>query len=306
MRGNERTRRIPLIFVTAGTADTQRRFRGYEAGAVDFIYKPIEADILRSKADVFFELYRQRQQIAAQRDALKLQSEALQETDRRKDILAADIAHELRNPLSALQAGLEELRDGLEPASPQRLGGLHDQALRLSRIVGDLSELSAAESSALSLRRRDTDLTALTRSVLAAREPQLRAAGLDVRADLPGSLVVPADADRIHQVLGNLLANAARYCRPGDAVTVRLSRDGRDAVIEVADTGPGIPGADLPHVFDRLWRGRGARGVAGHGIGLAVVREIVTAHGGTVSARSDPGGGAAFTIRLPAGTGAGP
>src|ERR1700722_7887430 len=96
MRGNERTRRVPIIFVTAGSADRQRRFQGYEAGAVDFIHKPIESDILRSKADIFFELYRQRQQIATQRDELERQAEALKEADRRKDEFLATLAHELR------------------------------------------------------------------------------------------------------------------------------------------------------------------------------------------------------------------
>src|SRR5262245_37580256 len=100
MRGNERTRRVPIIFVTAGSADSQRRFRGYEAGAVDFIQKPIEPDVLRSKAEVFLELYLQRQQITAQRDELAASSEALREADRRKDEFLATLAHELRNPLA--------------------------------------------------------------------------------------------------------------------------------------------------------------------------------------------------------------
>jgi response regulator RpfG family c-di-GMP phosphodiesterase len=102
MRGTERTRRVPIIFVTAGAADRQRRFRGYETGAVDFLNKPIEPDILRSKASVFFELYQQRHQIAAQRDELKVYAEALTEADRRKDEFLATLAHELRNPLSPI------------------------------------------------------------------------------------------------------------------------------------------------------------------------------------------------------------
>src|SRR6201989_347471 len=105
MRGNERTRRVPIIFVTAGFADAGRRFQGYEAGAVDFIQKPIEPDILRSKADVFFELYRQRQQIAAQRDALEEQAEALREAAGHKDILLREINHRIKN-LFTLTAGL--------------------------------------------------------------------------------------------------------------------------------------------------------------------------------------------------------
>lgn len=213
--------------------------------------------------------------------------------------LAADVAHELRTPLAALQAGLEELRDGLAEPAPARLAGLHDQALRLGRVVGDLAELSAAESAVLSLRLADVDLGQVTRAVLAARDAQLRAAGLQVNTELRERVVVRGDPDRLHQAIGNLLANAARYCHPGDQVTARVSAAEGHGVIEIADTGPGIPPDDLVHVLDRLWRGRTSGTTSGSGIGLAVVRELVSAHGGTVNASSPPDGGATFTIRLP-------
>jgi signal transduction histidine kinase len=218
--------------------------------------------------------------------------------------LAADAAHELRTPLAALAAGLEELRDGLADPSPARLVALHDQALRLSRIVGDLGDLAAAESAGMSMRRAEVDLAELAQAVLAASAPQLRAAGLTVRADLAPGITVRGDAGRLHQVLGNLLANTARYCRPGDEVTLAVRAGPETAVAEVRDTGPGIPREDLPHVFDRFWRGAAARSVPGSGLGLAVVRELVTAHGGTVQAASPPSGGSVFTVRLPAAGGA--
>lgn len=219
------------------------------------------------------------------------------ETVRRR--LAADVAHELRTPLAALQAGLEELRDGLHEPDPERLAALHDQTLRLSRVVQDLADLSAAESAAVSLHPADTDLAEIARAALAAQQPQLSAAGLHVEADLTRPVPVRADPDRLHQAVANLLANAARYCRPGDRVRVHAYADQRSAVLDVGDTGPGIPAEELPHVFDRLWRGHQARSVAGSGIGLAVVRELVTAHAGTVTAQSPPGGGTTVTIRLP-------
>jgi two-component system, OmpR family, sensor histidine kinase BaeS len=217
--------------------------------------------------------------------------------------LAADVAHELRTPLAALQAGLEELRDGLRAPDTERLAALHDQTLRLGRVVQDLADLSAAESAALSLHRIDTDLAEIARTALAAYRAPLDAAGLRTDTDLAVALPVHADPDRLHQAVTNLLANAARYCRPGDRVTVRGHRSGVLAVLEIADTGPGIPAGELPHVFQRLWRGHQARSVAGAGIGLAVVRELVIAHGGTVSAASPTGAGTTITIRLPlAGT----
>jgi two-component system, OmpR family, sensor histidine kinase BaeS len=213
--------------------------------------------------------------------------------------LAADVAHELRTPLAGLQAGLEELRDGLRAPDAERLGALHDQTLRLSRIVADLADLSAAESAALSLRPAEVDLAAIARTALASQRPQLEAAGLRVHTDLTGALTVRADPDRLHQVVVNLLTNAARYCRPGDRLSLRGYVDGAEAALEVADTGPGIATEDLPHVFDRLWRGDRGRDVAGSGIGLAIVRELVTAHAGTVAAASGEGSGTTVTVRLP-------
>lgn len=222
---------------------------------------------------------------------------ARSERDRRN--LTADVAHELRTPLAALQAGLEELRDGLVEPTPQGLAGLHDQSLRLGRVVSDLAELSAVEASDLPVRRAEVDLTQVARDELAVRESQLRAAGLAVGSRLDGPVLVRADSDRLHQAVGNLLANAARYCRPGDEVTVVVGSEDDQAVLDVVDSGPGIPADELPHVFDRLWRGRAAQQVAGSGIGLAVAREIVVAHAGTIAAVSIEGAGTTVTIRLP-------
>jgi two-component system sensor histidine kinase BaeS len=214
--------------------------------------------------------------------------------------LAADIAHELRTPLAGLQAGLEELRDGLQPADAPRLAALHDQSLRLGRIVQDLADLSAAESAALSLHPVDTDLAGIAATAVAAMRPRLDAAGLIVTTELDRSAPVRGDPDRLHQAVVNVLANVARYCRPGDQVDVAVRAEDGDAVLQVTDTGPGIAADELPHAFDRLWRGRGTAGTAGSGIGLAVVRELVTAHGGTVGIDSPAGGGVTVTLRLPA------
>ncbi|NMM24687.1 MAG: HAMP domain-containing histidine kinase [Phycicoccus sp.] len=229
---------------------------------------------------------------------------ARSERDRRN--LTADVAHELRTPLAALQAGLEELRDGLVEPSPQGLAGLHDQSLRLGRVVSDLAELAAAEASGVSVQRTEVDLAQVARDELAARDSQLRTAGLVVGSRLDGPLLVRADSDRLHQAVGNLLANAARYCRPGDEVTVVVRTEDGQAVLDVVDSGPGIAADELPYVFDRLWRGRDAQQVAGSGIGLAVAREIVMAHGGTIEASSPERLGTTITIRLPLSTGLSP
>ena len=235
----------------------------------------------------------------------------LSEDSRRQ--MAADVAHELRTPLAALQAGLEELRDGFAPADPATLARLHDQSLRLGRVVADLADVSAAEAATFSLHRGPMDLADLVEAETAAREPQLRAAGLVVRRELEAGCLIEADRERVHQIVGNLLQNCARHCRPGDEVVVRVvhtrsaTRGGRRVVrLTVADTGPGIAAQDLPHVFDRFWRAPERASVAepgppaGSGLGLAVVQSLVQAHGGQVTVNSDGQHGTSVTVDLPA------
>lgn len=226
-------------------------------------------------------------------------AEDVARSERTRQAMAADVAHELRTPLAALQAGLEELRDGLVEPDQERLGALHAQSVRLGRVVDDLAALSAAETAALSLHREVLDLGELVSEAVTAARPSMEAAGLAVTSTVPAGVMVDADPDRLHQAVGNLLSNATRYCRPGDSVAITLTTSPEEAVVTVADTGPGIATDDLDRVFHRLWRGSADRDGAGTGIGLAVVRELVVAHGGSVSATSDGASGATFTIRLP-------
>ena len=213
--------------------------------------------------------------------------------------IAADVAHELRTPMTVLQAGLEEVRDGLVPADAEHLGTLHAQAVRLGRIVEDLASLAAAETAALSMRLADADLAEIARQAHRAALPLLDGAGIASVIDAEHEMPVRVDEDRMHQAIANLLTNAARHCRRGDRVLVTVHR--RDGLAEciVADTGPGIPEAEVPHVFERLWRGSASRDTDGSGIGLAVVRELVEAQHGTVHAARNADGGMTFTIAMP-------
>jgi signal transduction histidine kinase len=304
MRGNERTRRVPIIFVTAGSADLQRRFEGYEAGAVDFIHKPIEPDILRSKAEVFFELFRQRQQIAAQRDALQEQSEALQAADQRKDVFLATLAHELRNPLAPLRHGLDILR--ISPNSPDA-GEIRDmmerQLVHLIRLVDDLLDVSRVRQGKIELRKQRIEAADAIRSALETSRPLIEAAGHELETDLAKDPIwLEADLTRLSQVVSNLLNNAARYTPDQGRIALSLKREGEEAVIAVTDSGVGVPADRQAEIFqlfaqvdNRLERGRG-----GLGIGLALVKQLTDLHGGSVEVRSDgPGKGSTFTVRLP-------
>jgi two-component system sensor histidine kinase BaeS len=235
-------------------------------------------------------------------------ADAVQHSDRTRRQMTADVAHELRTPLTALQAGLEELRDGLTAPDRDTLTRLHDQTLRLVRTVEELSELSAADAAAGDLHPADVDLAAVTQDAVDAREPQLRAAGLRLRTDLRPGGVVRIDVDRYHQVVGSLLDNCARHCRPGDEVDVVVgpvpgATTGAGAAgtarLVVRDSGPGIPAEDLPHVLERFWRGRDRHAVAGTGVGLAVVARLVEAHRGSLAVGSDGSTGTTVTVDLP-------
>ena len=186
----------------------------------------------------------------------------------------------------------------MEPDA-QVLAALHAQSVRLGRIVDDLSQLSSAEAASLTIVRTPVDLGRICADALAEHRRDLAAAGMDAQERLADGVWVSGDGDRLHQVVGNLLANAVKFGRPGDRVTVSVRAAGAQAVLSVADTGPGIAPADLPRVFGRLWRGVADTTASGSGIGLAVVREVVAAHGGTVRAESDGVAGSTFTVILP-------
>ena len=304
MRGNERTRRIPIIFVTAGSADRQRRFRGYEAGAVDFIYKPIEPDILRSKADVFFELYRQRQQIAEQRDALRAYAEALKAVDRRKDEFLATLAHELRNPLAPLRHGLDILRRRADGDDVSNIRDVMDrQLIHLVRLIDDLLDVSRFTQGKIALRKEKIQVADAVRAGVEASQPLIDSAGHSLAVEMPlDPIWLDADLTRVGQVIGNLLNNAAKYTQERGQIRLAVRAAVGDAVITVRDNGIGIAPAMQAEVFELFTQvdSRSDKVRGGLGIGLALVKQLVAMHGGSVKAESEGvGKGSLFTVRLP-------
>ncbi len=226
--------------------------------------------------------------------------------------MAADIAHEIRNPLAIVQGDLEAMLDGVRPLSREAVASVHEETQLLSRLIADLRDLSLAEAGQLPLQRRPTDLGELARASVGRLASRVRDKEIDLRTevseDTEGLPKVEADPDRISQVLANLLENALRHTPESGRVMVSLEpEDGEEAVrMTVHDTGAGVPEDDLPNVFERFYRADPARSRAegGSGVGLAVVKQLVEAHGGRVSVQSTPGQGASFGFTLPAvGTG---
>ncbi len=297
MRGNERTRRVPIIFLTAGSADRQRRFRGYEAGAVDFLHKPIEPDILRSKADVFFELFLQRQQLARQRDALEL-------ADKRKDEFLAVLAHELRNPLTPVRYGLDMMRMSPDQPVPEEMQAMMDRKLtHLVRLIDDLMDVSRISRGKIDLRCAHVAFQAALQSAIEASRPQIDSKHHTFAQNIPEEpLWLDADATRIAQVVSNLLNNAAKYTPAGGHIELSAFGTDSEAIVTISDNGVGIPPEMLPRIFDLFTQveKRGERSGDGLGIGLALARQLVELHEGSIDVASPGAGrGSTFTVRLP-------
>ncbi|MBL8959384.1 MAG: HAMP domain-containing protein [Gemmatimonadetes bacterium] len=227
-------------------------------------------------------------------------AEHLDRSERSRRQLLRDVAHELRTPLTNLRAQLESLQDGLRTADASALASLHEEARILERLVADVDVLARADAGRLDMHRDAVDLAELVaRSasafVAAGRLPATR---LHLTAQ-PAR--VTGDADRLGQVVRNLVENAVQHGGPDVVVTIRCGAAGGHAVLEVADSGPGIAPEHLPHVFDRLYRpdDSRARRTGGAGLGLSIVKAIVEGHGGTVSLACPPGAGTVVTVRLP-------
>jgi two-component system sensor histidine kinase BaeS len=221
------------------------------------------------------------------------------EQERQKQLLA-DIAHELRTPLTVMRGELESMQDGLMEKSPENLGRLIEEVDLLTRLVQDLRLLTIADAGALELHPAPVDLGGLAQEVMMAFNSKAEAKGIRLDAEAR-PVTVQADRDRLTQVIYNLLENALRHTPEGGSITVSTRPEGQQGVLEVADTGPGIPQADLLHLFERFYRADKARTreTGGSGLGLAIAKALVEAHGGQIAAQNREGGGAIFTVRLP-------
>ncbi|MCQ6563382.1 sensor histidine kinase [Paenibacillus mendelii] len=233
----------------------------------------------------------------------------LREAEDARRRLVADVAHELRTPLSIMQLKLENYQQAGHHISPEMLLRLHDEVIRLNQLVDDLHVLSLAEAGRLSLDRKPLDLIAHLERIVDDVRYEAEENGLDIRLCTNSRQVtLMVDARRITQVFINLLANAIRYTPRGGKITVKIEdrvvdRNALFACVSVIDTGIGIPEEELPHLFDRFYRVEEARSrhTGGTGLGLSIVHHFIRAHGGFIRAASQPDEGTIFTVYLPKG-----
>jgi signal transduction histidine kinase len=216
--------------------------------------------------------------------------------------MTADIAHDLRTPLTVIKGYAEALRNGDLPPTATTFETVYQEAEHLSHLIADLRTLSLADAGTLALHRQTVSPQDLLERAFVAHLPQAKQLGIEldvaVAADLPSVYI---DPERLTQVLGNLVGNALRYTSDGGQITLTAQRHTDAVHLTVRDTGTGIDSADLPHIFDRFYRGDDARRTNGgeSGLGLAIAKSLVEAHGGSISATSTPGEGTVFTIILP-------
>jgi signal transduction histidine kinase len=233
--------------------------------------------------------------------AFNTMADTIVEEDRLRQTFAADIAHELRTPLMILSSQLEAMEDGVMSLGSDSIRSLQEETRRMSKLVADLEVLASADAAHFTLQKEQVDLAVLVAAVAGDFAQLFQAEAVQLETQLEPA-IVEGDPGRLRQILGNLLANALKFTPRGGRVRVRLVREVSRAVMNVSDSGPGIPQSELDRVFERFFRGHGGA-AGGSGIGLTVVRELVAAHGGEVSAANAGDGGAVFTVTLPLAAG---
>jgi len=320
IRGMARTKHLPIVFVSAAGKELDYAFKGYENGAVDFLYKPLDAYAVKSKVQVFVDLYRQRTE-------LRRQLVALEESRRRQQALVSElqtaqadlkralqmrdefmsmVVHELRTPLSVLAMEVRVRQHQVAAQNtaffaPENLSRMFERDQRqvrsLTRLIDDMLDVSQIQHGKLSIRRSRCDLTAMLKRVVAEVQGQRSDVPIALQADCV-DLVGDWDEFRLEQVVVNLLTNALRY-GGGKPVQVELTQLPGAAAIRVTDQGVGIAPEDRARVFEQFVRVGDRLRAPGLGLGLYITKQLVEAHGGTISVESALGEGSTFTVALP-------
>jgi signal transduction histidine kinase len=321
MRGTEKTKNIPIVFVSAGGRELNYAFKGYESGAVDFLYKPLDIHAVKSKVNVFVELYRQSKAMKQQVEELEqsrreqealleqLQSTQLEleQAVRMRDDFMSIVAHEVRTPLNGLilETQLRKMHLARDNAAAFTLDKMHAMVDRderqiksLIRLIEDMLDVSRIRTGKLSIRPTRFDLSALVRDWLQNFAPQIEAAESSVTLEADQTVVGSWDEFRIEQVISNLLTNALRYGAKSP-ITVKVYSESGQAWVEVRDFGIGIGEENQKRIFQQFERVTAKHAVAGLGLGLFISEQIVAAHGGSITVESRIGEGALFRVCLP-------
>ena len=321
MRGTEKTRNIPIVFVSAAGRELNYAFKGYESGAVDFLHKPLDIQAVKSKVNVFVDLYRQskamKEQVLALEQSRREQETLLKQLQntqleleqavRMRDDFMSIVAHEVRTPLNGLilETQLRKMHLARDNAAAFTLDKMHAmvdrderQIKNLIRLIEDMLDVSRIRTGNLSIRPTRIDLSTLVRDLLHNFSRQIDAAEASVTLDAAQPVIGNWDEFRIEQVISNLLTNALRYGAKSP-ISVKVYSEGGQALMDVQDQGIGISEENQKRIFQQFERVSAKHAVAGLGLGLFISEQIVAAHGGTITVQSRIGEGALFRVCLP-------
>ena len=321
MRGTEKTRHIPIVFVSAAGRELNYAFKGYETGAVDFLYKPLDGGAVKSKVNVFVSLYQQRhetrRQVAALEKSRHEQETLLQELHatqaqlqhsvQMRDEFMSMVAHELRTPLNTLflEAQVRKMqldRHNLDAFNEDNLNKMvardGRQIQSMIRLIDDMLDVSRMRSGRLSIRPKQTDLSVLLERIVSDLAHQAGAQGTTITLTAQPHVIGLWDAFRIEQVVANLLNNALRYGQKMP-IEVTLTADAHQARIDVRDYGVGISSTDQQRIFNAFERGANNGAPGGLGLGLYITKQLTEAHQGEIVVLSSLGEGALFSVSLP-------
>ena len=321
MRGANRTKSIPIIFVTATASDQSFSFKGYESGAVDFLLKPLDTHAVKNKVNIFIELYRQRMELALQLEMITANQEVqerlllklrntqveLERAVRVRDEFMSIASHELKNPLTAMKLQIQ-LRSRLAtrgdvanftlPKLIHFFKADEVQVDRITYIIDDMLDITRISSGKFSITIEQLDLAELVLDLVERNMGLVSAAGCTTEIDVSGPVIGNWDRFRIEQVVMNLLTNAIRF-GAGGVISVKVSSTANTASIVVRDFGRGIARENHERIFKKFERAVSVRDISGLGLGLYIVKELLEAHHGTIRVESDLGKGATFFVELP-------
>lgn len=315
IKGTRKYREIPIVFLTAYMVGDQDVIAGYGAGAVDYLTKPVNPQILQHKIGVFAELYWKTRALAELNETLEVRvrertakleksEAALRAASQQKDAFLATLAHELRNPLAPLRTGLDLLlqQPPPTPSVTRTLAAMNRQLDHMVRLIDDLLDVSRVSRGMLELKKERVDLNVIVRAAIETAQPFIDRRQQTCRVESAGPIFALLDATRIAQVIGNLLHNASKYTDVGGEICIEISAADGNANIRVIDAGVGIPASQLERVFDMFAKIERSMPNAngGLGIGLALSRQLALLHDGSLIAHSvGEGEGATFTLSLP-------
>ncbi|MGI4849924.1 MAG: hybrid sensor histidine kinase/response regulator [Janthinobacterium lividum] len=314
MRGTEKTRNVPIVFVSAAGKELNLAFQGYESGAVDFLHKPLDVGAVQSKVSVFVALHQERHEVKRQVAALEESRRELHATQaelersiKMRDDFMSIVAHELRTPLNTLYLesqlrGLDIDRDNMAAFEKEKLRKMvardGRQIQSMVRLINDMVDVSRIRSGKLSLRPEPGELAGLLGRIAGDIEQRFAAAGNRIELQLPGPVHGVWDEFRLEQIIMNLLTNALRYGGP-KPVELTLTVDGERAHVIVRDQGAGIAAADQQRIFAPFERVDHRDTRDGLGLGLYIARQLAESHGGSLEVESEAGKGATFRLTLP-------